>query len=141
MKPSILFVHQSAELYGSDRVLLGLLIHLQQRGYRLKVLLPAEGELTKVLQQETIEYQIEPVWRLHSGLKKPRLWLPFMLEAVRSVWQLNRAVKQFQPDIIYSNSLATLSGVVVARYRGIRHLWHLHEVVPGHTGCAVGRAV
>ena len=53
MKKTVLFFHQSAELYGSDKMLLHFVLHLknEQSEFNPIVVLPKEGPLLKILKQ------------------------------------------------------------------------------------------
>ena len=51
---NILFIHQSAELYGSDKTLLLLLKYLDKSKYNPLVVLPNEGPLKQELEKENI---------------------------------------------------------------------------------------
>ena len=59
---NILFVHQSAELYGSDKTLLLLLKHINKQKFCPIVVLPNDGPLKKELEKENIEVFITPVY-------------------------------------------------------------------------------
>ena len=58
---NILFIHQSAELYGSDKTLLLLLKYLDKSKYNPLVVLPNEGPLKQELEKENILVVIAPV--------------------------------------------------------------------------------
>lgn len=53
-------------------------------------------------------------------------WLFSWLAGYRAVHQ--RATT-WQPDLIYSNTLAVTVGACVAGRRGTPHLWHVHEII------------
>ena len=57
---TILFIHQSAELYGSDKTLFFLVKELPQYGIKPIVVLPEEGPLTVLLREADIEIIISP---------------------------------------------------------------------------------
>ena len=53
---NILFLHASAELYGSDYVLLNLLKNLDRRLFNSLVILPFEGPLCEALDRIKVRY-------------------------------------------------------------------------------------
>ena len=127
--PNILFVHQSAEMYGSDKVLLYLVSGLLPLGFHPIVLLPEDGPLLAALQKAGVETHIVPVTKLDrktlsfGGL----LGLPWSL--LRSVRSISRLIKDRPISLVYSNTLAVLGASVWAKLRGIPHIWHVHEIL------------
>ena len=63
MKKTVLFFHQSAELYGSDKMLLHFVLHLKngQSEFNPIVVLPKEGPLLKILKQNKVKTIVSPV--------------------------------------------------------------------------------
>ncbi|MBC7619258.1 MAG: glycosyltransferase, partial [Candidatus Saccharibacteria bacterium] len=126
---TILFVHQSAEMYGSDKVLLWLAMGVQAHGFHAIVLLPSEGPLFDTLMAGGIEVHVAEVTKLNreslslSGLLK----LPGNI--YRSIRDKNRIVAGRKIDLVYSNTLAVLGGAICARFKRIPHLWHVHELL------------
>lgn len=126
---TVLFAHQSAEMYGSDKVLLSLVLGVRRHGWYPIVLLPSDGPLFTALQAEQIETHIVEVTKLSretfsiGGI----LTLPFKL--FESWRQINR-VRRVRPiDLVYSNTLAVLGAAVYARFKRLPHLWHVHELL------------
>lgn len=124
----ILVVHQSAELYGSDRTLLQLLSGILPHEAQAVVLLPCSGPLAQRLRAAGIEVHVVPlllVTRSSLGWRG-LLALPFTLFA--SMRAIGKALAGRPVDTVYSNTLAVLSGLCWARLKRIRHVWHIHEV-------------
>lgn len=127
--PNILFVHQSAEMYGSDKVLLYLVSGLQPLGFHPIVLLPEEGPLLTALNEAGVETYIIPVTKIDRKTLTLRglLGLPFSL--FNSVRSINRLMQGRRVDLVYSNTLAVLGSAIWAKLRGIPHIWHVHEIL------------
>lgn len=125
----ILFIHQAADLYGSDKVLLDMAIGIQKYGFIPIVLLPADGPLLSRLQASGIETRILKVAKLSRAVLSifGLLRLPF--EILRSVWQIDRAVAGRKIFAVHSNTLAVLGGAFWAKWRKVPHLWHIHELI------------
>jgi glycosyltransferase involved in cell wall biosynthesis len=126
---NILFIHQSAELYGSDKTLLLLLKNLDKTKFKPLVVLPQEGPLKEELEKENIEVVIAPVLKLSR--KMFTFWnsIQFSKDLKKGISILDKLHKKHHFDLIYSNTLAVLLGMIFAKKRKIKHLWHVHEII------------
>lgn len=128
-KTNILFIHQSAELYGSDKTLLFLLLKLDKTKFHPVVLLPFDGPLRIELEKENIKVIIAPVLKLSRKMVTPKNMALFLKEIKTSFKMMDKLNEQYRFDIIYSNTLAVLLGLFYARKRKIQHIWHVHEII------------
>ena len=126
---NILFIHQSAELYGSDKTLLLLLRHLDKTRFYPVVVLPNDGPLKSELEKENIKVVIAPVLKVYRKMFTPQNLLKFIKAIKKGVDALDILNKQHHFDIVYSNTLAVLLGIIYAKKRKIKHLWHVHEII------------
>ena len=126
---NILFIHQSAELYGSDKTLLLLLKHIDKSKFNSVVILPNEGPLKIELEKENIKVVIAPVLKLYRKMFSPGNILKFFKDIKVAFKTVDKLDKEYKFDIIYSNTLAVLLGIFYAHKRGIKHLWHVHEII------------
>ena len=126
---NILFIHQSAELYGSDKTLLLLLKNLDKNKFKPVVLLPFDGPLKEVLENEKIEVVIAPVLKLYRKLFTPKNIFGFFKDIKVAFKIVNELHKKYQFTLIYSNTLAVLFGIMFAWKNNIKHLWHVHEII------------
>lgn len=126
---NILFIHQSAELYGSDKTLLLLLKNLDKSKFNPLVVLPQEGPLKEELENENIEVVIAPVLKLSR--KMFTIWnsIQIFKDLKKGISILEELHKKHHFDLIYSNTLAVLLGMIFAKKRKIKHLWHVHEII------------
>ena len=130
MKKSILFFHQSAELYGSDKTLLYLVKHLKENSqYNPIVVLPNEGELTLILNELNIIYIITPVFKLSRGMFHILELFKMPFQVIKSINYISKQVKGMEIALIHSNTLAVLLGGIYARVKGVPHVWHIHEII------------
>lgn len=126
---NILYFHQSADLYGSDKVLLSLVSTIDKTQFRPIILLPRHGELCQALEEAEIEHYVVPLVIVGRKLFTPMgiLRLPFI------AWQSLRAVKKVlrgqHIHLVHSNTLAVLSGAIWARLHRVPHVWHVHEII------------
>lgn len=126
---NILFIHQSAELYGSDRTLLLLLKNLDKTKFNSVVILPFEGPLKTELEKENIKVIIAPVLKLYRKMFSPKGILKFFQEIKEAFKVVDNLNKEHKFDLIYSNTLAVLLGIFYAKKTRIKHLWHVHEII------------
>lgn len=126
---TILFIHQSAELYGSDKTLFFLVKELPQYGIKPIVVLPEEGPLTVLLREAGIEIIISPVIKLSRSLFSPLNLIKLPFQVFSSLRLLNKKLIHHKIDLIHSNTLAVLLGAFYAKWKRIKHIWHVHEII------------
>jgi glycosyltransferase involved in cell wall biosynthesis len=129
MTKNVLFAHQSAELYGSDKVLLSLVEGLKGTAYNPIVLLPMEGPLKFELEKLGIECHVIPLAKVGRGIFSPKGMISLLFQLAKGLREINRVVGGRNIDVVYSNTLAVLVAAVWARIKKIPHLWHVHELV------------
>jgi glycosyltransferase involved in cell wall biosynthesis len=129
MSKNILFVHQSAEMYGSDKVLLALVAGLNHDLYYPIVLLPISGPLELEMNAAGIECHVLPISRLSRATLSVQGMLGLPISLIRSVCAFNSVLKGRKIDLVHSNTLAVLSGMVWARLHRVPHVWHVHEII------------
>lgn len=126
---NILFIHQSADLYGSDKTLLLLLSHIDRAKFNPVVIIPLDGPLKEELEKIDVEVHITPVLKLYRNIVTPKNSLKFFTEYKRALRFLDMLHKKHRFEIIYSNTLAVSLGMFYARKRKIKHIWHVHEII------------
>ena len=129
-RPLLVFVHGSAELYGSDKVLLNLVTALSDEvDFQPLVLLHEDGPLKSALQRAGVETHVGRVAKIERAML--RLQAPWVLwrELQQSLADLDRVIGSRQVAAVYSNTLAVLGGAYWAWRRGFKHLWHVHEII------------
>ncbi len=126
---NILIIHQSAELYGSDKTLLILLKHIDKTKFNSVVVLPFDGPLKSELEKENIKVVIAPVLKLYRKMFSAKNLLNFYKEKNKGIKILDELHKEYKFDLVYSNTLAVLLGMIYAKKRKIKHLWHVHEII------------
>jgi glycosyltransferase involved in cell wall biosynthesis len=126
---SILFIHQSAELYGSDKTILFFISKLDKRKYLPVVILPFEGPLKEEFEKNNIKVVIAPVLKLYRKMFTPGNLIKFFKEYINGLKLLDALHKQYKFELVYSHTLAALIGISFARKRNIKHLWHVQEII------------
>jgi glycosyltransferase involved in cell wall biosynthesis len=128
----VLFVHQSSDLYGSDRVLLDIAHSVVRSGGEPIVLLPGEGPLLSALRAHGIETHAVgemQVLKLSRASMTVAGGLRIAAAVPQALRTLDGCVRGRRVDVVHSNTLAVLAGALWALRRGVRHLWHVHEIV------------
>lgn len=125
----ILVIHQSAELYGSDKTILLFLSHLDKTKYRPVMVLPFEGPLKVELEKNGIEVVIAPVLKLYRKMFTPAGLVGFAKEYKKGMQILDDLHQKYQFDLVYSHTLAALIGIFFSKRRNVKHLWHVQEII------------
>jgi glycosyltransferase involved in cell wall biosynthesis len=126
---SILFIHQSAELYGSDKTILMFISHLDKTKYFPVVVLPFDGPLRHEFEKNGIKVVLAPVLKLYRKMFSPKNLVAFVREYSSGLKTLETLHKQYNFELVYSHTLAALIGIFFARKFKIRHLWHVQEII------------
>ncbi len=126
---TIVFVHQSAEMYGSDKVLFYLAAGIDRKRFSPIVVLPSDGPLKAALEGAGVPVRVLPLVKLSRATFSPLglLKLPFTVSM--SLRAIRRAFLGEKIDVIHSNTLAVLSGGLWAWRENVPHVWHVHEMI------------
>lgn len=129
-KRTVLFVSHSANLYGAERSLLTLVRNLRKKGVvEPVVLLPAEGPLTDLLRNSGVRVFVH---HYYGWLNQRRSLVKVIARIVLNLValaRLFRELKLVRPDLVYSNSLASPFGAMIAFALRVPHVWHAREFV------------
>jgi len=120
----VLYVHSSADLYGSDRSLLRLVDGLRAE-VEATVLVPCDGPLVAELEARGGKVVVGPLTVLRRGVRPAQL----AVDAARSLSFVRGLVREVGPALVHSNTLAVVDGAVAARLSGIPHVYHAREFV------------
>jgi glycosyltransferase involved in cell wall biosynthesis len=126
---NILFIHQSAELYGSDKTLLYLAVNLNKSRFFPIVILPNDGPLKNELEKENIKVIIAPVLKLYRKMFTPSNLLKFIKDFIKGIKTIKSIKKEYKIDFVYSNTLAVLLGFFYCFFYKAKHIWHVHEII------------
>ncbi len=126
----------SAQLGGTERVLLDFANRAFEQDVALRVLTPRDGPLVTILNKIGVPAEVveAPEILLRASQREGRLWsLPPALLAMRR-WAKQLAAHPFVADaeVFYSVAFKTHVAATLARLHPV--LWHLHEFPPARTG-------
>ncbi|HLJ67470.1 MAG TPA: glycosyltransferase [Chloroflexota bacterium] len=144
---SILFVHASDELYGSDRALLEIIRGLDGRIFRPVVILPDdlpyEGFLSAELARLGISVRKMDLAVVRRSTLRWRDGPRLMMRLGRSVFRLSRLIREERIGLVHTNTIVVWPGAFAALLCRVPHVWHVHEVLGGPRALRVlaGRVV
>lgn len=125
---NILFIHQSSDLYGSDKTLL-FLVNSIRNEMKPIVVLPNKGPLYEELIKINVEVLVLPVIKVSRSFFQLSNLLKLPFNIYRSIYTLKKKLGLRNIHIIHSNTLAVFLGAFYAKIYGIKHIWHVHEII------------
>lgn len=127
LRPTALLVHPGAEMFGSDRMLLESATGLIEAGARVIVALPSRGPLDAELRAAGAEVVVIPMLVLRKVLLTPRGLPRLFRDTFRGLGAAWRLVGSVRPDVVYVSTTIIPQWPLVARFRRIRTVSHVHE--------------
>jgi glycosyltransferase involved in cell wall biosynthesis len=124
---SVLVAHPSAELYGSDRVLLESVQALVGAGWRVVVTVPAPGPLVPELEARGATVVRCPTPVLRKSALTARGFGGFLADVLRSLGPATRLVWRHGTDGVYVNTVTIPLWLLLGRLLGRRVTGHVHE--------------
>jgi glycosyltransferase involved in cell wall biosynthesis len=125
----VLVVHQSAELYGSDRSLLDLMVGTDRNDTEFVVCLPEDGPLRVELENAGIEVHIAGVIKISRKQFSAAGLAGLPAEIIGALRGISRIVAGRKIDVVYSNTVAVFAGAFWAKFHRKPHIWHIREIV------------
>jgi glycosyltransferase involved in cell wall biosynthesis len=126
-QPRILVAHPSAELYGSDRVLLESVAGFVRNGALVEVLLPSPGPLESQLAARGATVRIVPMPVVRKSVLKPRGLVGFVSRSIAGFVSGMLRVRRFRPSVIYVSTLTIPLWNLIARVSRVPLVVHVHE--------------
>ena len=125
----IVYLHASAELFGSDYVLLTLLKSLDRTHYDPYVILPFEGPLCGELKKADIAYELYDLPVLRRQYFTPPGFFIFSSKLIRCLFFLTRMIWEKNIDAVHTNTAAVWVGGFAAAITRRPHYWQIMELV------------
>lgn len=123
---TVLVAHPSAELYGSDRMLLESVEAFSAHGWRVETVLPAPGPLVDWVEGLGSKVHFQPSPVLRKASRSPSGLLRLFL-SLRMLPALLRLLRREAPDVVYVNTVTLPLWLLAARLARIPALCHVHE--------------
>src|SRR4051812_39585290 len=103
--PVALLAHPSADLYGSDLLLVESVAALVGGGWTVHVVLPAHGPLVERLEARGARVQLLDTPVLRRALLSPRGLLAWTTSALVALPRMLRLLRTLRPDVLYVNTI------------------------------------
>lgn len=126
---TILFLHTTSEIGGSDVSLVRLVEGLDRAAYAVIVALPSDGPLVPRLRAAGARVEIMPVLMKLTSRRGAGFLAQFGLNYPRAVAALVRLIRREHVSLVHTNTIHNLYGVTAARLAGVPHVWHFREIV------------
>lgn len=127
---NILFLHSSAELYGSDRSLFNLINNLDEKKFNIFVILPENGPLTRKLESlENVKVIIGDIAVLRRKYLSIRGMLNYFFSLIKSIRFVKKIINKNNIDIVYTNTSVVFCGGIAAKLSRKKSLWHVREII------------
>ncbi|MEN0083468.1 MAG: glycosyltransferase [Leifsonia sp.] len=124
---TVLVAHPSAELYGSDRVMLESVSGLVDDGWRVVVTVPSDGPLLSELRARGASVELCPSPVLRKNVLTPRGFARFVATSLSSTVHGMSLLRRERPALVYVNTITVPLWPVLARLAGVPVLTHVHE--------------
>lgn len=128
---NILFLQSSSELYGSGKIILQVLNIYRDQGFTPIVVLTGEGDLAEVMEKEGFKVRIQNLGILRRKYVNPKGLINRFQKNYKAYRFLDRLHREFQFELVYSNTLAVIVGAYWAKRNRLTHIWHIHEILLG----------
>ncbi len=128
MAARILYIHNSADIYGASRSLVRLLRTLDRTRFEPLVMLPADGPLAELVRAESVRVIVYPALSVIDRAVFKSWRLPFfLLDIPRSILGIRAILKREKIDLVHTNTGVILSTGAAARLAGVPHVWHIRD--------------
>lgn len=124
---TLLVANPSADLYGSDRMMLEAVRGLVASGWRVVVTCSDDGPLVPRLVDAGAEVVIMAVPVVRKSMLSPRGLVGLAGEALRSLPRMGKLIEQIGPDAIMINTVTIPLWLVAARWARVPAAVHVHE--------------
>jgi glycosyltransferase involved in cell wall biosynthesis len=128
-RSTLLFVHASADLYGSDITLLQLVSGLDRKRFKALVVVPYGGPLVLRLRQAGVEVLVRPDLPVIRRQYMSAGGIFHLALSLRSLWWLVNLMRERKVALVHNNTLGVLPAGLAARLAGCVRVWHVHEII------------
>lgn len=128
---NILFISPHFGRFGAEKSLIALITALKKEGNRVILVIPREGQITDLLNENDIEYIVSKFYNWINVRKGSRIIIglgKFIYNRFQS-YKLKTLLKtiNFVPDIVHSNVIISDFGYHISKRLDVKHVWHIRE--------------
>lgn len=124
---TVLIANPSPDVYGSDLQMLQSVAGLVERGMRVVVALPVDGELVERLQSTGAEVIFIAFPVLRKSYARPRALVSMLYRAIECIPRCLRLVAYLKPDVLIVNTVTLPWWLLIGRLSRTPTIGHLHE--------------
>lgn len=125
----ILLLHSSSDEYGASKIFLGTIRLLNKEGHTTLVVLSETGPLVDLLESAGAKVIIEKLGILRRKYFTPQGIVNRLFTLQKAKKKLQHLIRQEGIELVFSNTTGVLAGAFAAHHCGIRHVWHVHEII------------
>ena len=125
----ILYLHAGAEMYGADKVLLGLIKGLDHKEFEVHVILPNDGVLVEALRQVGAQVSVLDYPILRRKYFNPKGIVDYIRSYNFYAKQIALYAREHSIDMVHNNTAAVLEGIYLKRKFKLPLIWHVHEII------------
>jgi glycosyltransferase involved in cell wall biosynthesis len=125
----ILFLHSSSDTYGASKIFVQTVSIAQKNGHTAIVVLSNKGNLEQILKAMGVEVHIVNLGIIRRQYFNLAGIVNRFLKWRSAFSTLNTLIRSHHIDTIFSNTAAVLIGGFVAHRNGLKHIWHIHEII------------
>lgn len=122
-------LHGSSDLYGASKIFLESVRSLKHEGFGVVVVLSEDGPLVKELQSLGTIIHIHKLGILRRKYFSPTGLINRIKTILKAKSFLEELMTKYPISHVYSNTSAVLVGAFLVRKIGVKHVWHLHEIL------------
>lgn len=126
---SILYLHTTSEVGGSDVSLVRLVDGLDRAQYRAFVAVPSDGPLVPRLKAAGATVLVVPAMMKLTSRRGWAYLAGYVLNFPRGLWALRQVIRRYRIDLIHTNTIHILYGGPIAWLTRTPHVWHIREIV------------
>lgn len=123
----VLFVAHSFKGGGAEKCLEMLVDHCHRRGDECVVIGPGDGP--DPVRLRTLCKRIVRTRLSNAHVYENHKPIANLVKLAHNVWLMRGVIRQFRPDVVYTNTTAVMSGAIAASLMRVPHVWHVHENV------------
>lgn len=124
---SYLVAHPSADMYGSDRVLLESVSGFVESGATVTVTVPADGPLVPLLEERGARVVLAPTLVLRKSLMTPRGLVSLVSQTISGLRAGRRLMREVRPTLVWTNTITIPLWTLLARLFRVTSIVHVHE--------------
>lgn len=124
---TVLVANPSPDVYGSDLQMLESVSALVDRGWRVVVALPRDGQLVSRLRERRAEVMFVEFPVLRRANASAAAFVTLLVKAATSIPRILVAMRRIRPSVVYVNTVTLPWWLLAGRLARVPTLCHLHE--------------